>query len=545
MRLRTVILFLIILYSISLGNTIVFGEELKIGTSSEILTLNPIFAYRWEDRQLIDLIFEGLVHQEGNAIISDLARDTPESWHTSVRGNFIEIQVPLKQGISWHKCSVYNMDNTFDADDVVATFENLRMLKYPFKNKLRDISTISKSRHDDYMVMITYPLDRYKSTSLFNLDFKIIPSEVFPRGSELMTKHDKFGLEDSYTAGSGPYRATYISTECVNLKLTSHNLSGQNSFNEINSQRYSQQTVGIQNVESNELDLFFDYDAKHIGVVSGLNKSENFDMPSATLTALMFNHWAGHPKLDTLKDTKYFHRATVEKFSKLEVRKALAHAINVDTILYNVFYQDTERRISGPFAPGGGGIYSPKAPYYKYDPDYSKEIVAKLGLDTLDIALLCLQVEGLYIYHNVCENIQFDLKRVGIDVILKDITTNRLDSLIKRGEFDLVLFEWTGEYFPNLSMWDNPDQDGINNFWGYRRDNDPGFYETIKRATDPSNDQRIADYYFIHETLNSDYAGIWLWNRKIWIVKRKELVITSRDPFNFYRKMIYWYKSSN
>lgn len=516
----------------------VYTQEIKIGTSSSVQTLNPLFAYRWEDMQIIDLVFEGLIHREGKEIVCDLAVNNPTEWTAKTKNNNVIITVDLNKDISWHLVAGYShIQREVEAKDFVETFNQMKIVQSPVKNKIRNLNKLDEVKK--HRISLEYSQDKYTNLVYFNLDFKILPFEVFEM-LDTMTQYHDFGLQPQYTVGCGKYKLTQIG-EVTRLELNKNDYLKMGVINSrIMRRRCPKQEIGIQEVAIGDLDLFVDYDARFTAIVKAQKNIENHIMPSATLSALIFNHLANDAIIDELTDSEYYHRKTVEKFQELEVRKAIAHAINANKILEDTYAQESAWRISGPLFPSG--VYNRTVQCYSYNVDVAKTLIAKHEMEDMEISILCVQIEGLQSFYRVAEGIVKNLKEAGIkNVKISAATTGKFDELVKRGEFDLVIFDWATNYLPDLTLWDKPSGCGYSNYWGYESP-DQGFYDAIERTLNPSNKNVISDYYYIHKKLNEDYAAVWLWNREIKIARQKDLHITTTDPFNFFRSIPYWRK---
>jgi peptide/nickel transport system substrate-binding protein len=99
----------------------------------------------------------------------------------------------------------------------------------------------------------------------------------------------------------------------------------------------------------------------------------------------------------------------------LAVRKAIAHAINVDSIIENIMGGQATRSV-GPLSQLVWGS-NPDLPGYEYDPELSKQLLADAGYAEGDITMPLHFAEGRFAKgREVAEAIAGDLEEVGIIV---------------------------------------------------------------------------------------------------------------------------------
>ena len=97
------------------------------------------------------------------------------------------------------------------------------------------------------------------------------------------------------------------------------------------------------------------------------------------------------------------------------VRKAIAHAIDYETVAYGVFQGD-ELGSVGQSIIIPGSKYAMNPGLYEYDTAKAAEYLAKAGYDTNNRLSMTLETSDNAQNQQICEMIQFYLSEIGIDV---------------------------------------------------------------------------------------------------------------------------------
>ena len=134
-------------------------------------------------------------------------------------------------------------------------------------------------------------------------------------------------------------------------------------------------------------------------------------------------------------------------FDKLEVRQAIAHAINKDAIV-QALYPPTASAAS-QFVPSAVFGHSNKLVDYPYDVAKAKELLTKAGFaNGFKTTLWVMPVSRGYYPtpDKVGEAIQADLKKVGIETEIVTFDWGVYLDKVAAGEADLFLLGWMADY---------------------------------------------------------------------------------------------------
>jgi dipeptide transport system substrate-binding protein len=132
-------------------------------------------------------------------------------------------------------------------------------------------------------------------------------------------------------------------------------------------------------------------------------------------------------------------------FDKLEVRKAIAMAVDRDAIIKEV-YQGAGQKAKNPIPPTMWS-YDDAIKDYPYDPAKAKKMLKAAGVDHLDSDLWWMPVQRPYNPNakRMAEMVQADLAKVGIDVKLVSYEWGEYRKRMQAGEHQMGFLGWTGD----------------------------------------------------------------------------------------------------
>lgn len=238
------------------------------------------------------------------------------------------------------------------------------------------------------------------------------------------------------------------------------------------------------------------------------------------------NFWKGLVKSMKGINTYYLGmNCSRHPFNNPVLRKAINLAIDREKILHT-YYEGRGRNASGP-VPDNLRKWSPPLAY-SYNPDIAREIIKKEGLTGLTINFYVTADQEVI---DIAEIIQYYLKKVGLNVKIKQLEWSAFKEAINRGEPDLFWLSWWADYpdpenflFPlfhssnigpagNRTRYSNKEVDRLIDLAGRSRDDKTRwrYYEKAERII-------VEDapwVFFWHKT---DYIVIqpWIKNFKVY-----------------------------
>ena len=132
-------------------------------------------------------------------------------------------------------------------------------------------------------------------------------------------------------------------------------------------------------------------------------------------------------------------------FDKVEVRQAVAMAIDRDAILKEV-YQGAGQKAKNPIPPTIWS-YDDSTVDYPYDPAKAQEMLKAAGVTSLDTDLWWMPVQRPYNPNakRMAEMMQADLEKVGIHATLVSYEWGEYRKRMQAGEHQMGLLGWTGD----------------------------------------------------------------------------------------------------
>ncbi len=198
------------------------------------------------------------------------------------------------------------------------------------------------------------------------------------------------------------------------------------------------------------------------------------------------------------------------KLQDKTVRRAIQHAVDVDSILHGA-YSGTTSKSYGIICPGLIGERD-STRYYQYDPAKAQELMSQAGAGNLELELRTLNVQERLLAAQI---IQANLAQIGITVKIIPMES---------GPFWEMGLESKGDTWKDLQLWlmrfgtqPDPyeatqwfvsDQVGV---WNWERWTDPEYdrlYEAGIAETDPEKRRNI--YVKMQEIMEETGAYVWI-----------------------------------
>ncbi|MBU1192311.1 MAG: ABC transporter substrate-binding protein [Gammaproteobacteria bacterium] len=137
-----------------------------------------------------------------------------------------------------------------------------------------------------------------------------------------------------------------------------------------------------------------------------------------------------------------------EDTGKIEVRLAIAHALNRERIIQYVL--DEGARPAGALLPPDHWVGHPELKGVAYDPERSRALLAEAGYGPDNPLRLTYKTSSDAVRIRLATVIQSQLAKVGIDVSLKTYDWGTFYGDIKAGRFQLYSLSWVGIKSPDI-----------------------------------------------------------------------------------------------
>jgi len=419
-----------------------------------------------------------------NSLIPSLA----ESWHVTQDGK--KVTFYLRHDVHFHHTKYFTPTRNLNANDVLFSFNRILDKtnpyhyvsggKYPFfqnGNFSKLVNHIEKINDYTVRFILNYP----DSSFLTNLatDFAVILSAEY--ADQLAAENQK-QLIDIYPIGTGPFKFESYRTGSV-IRYYRNNDYWHNDV-------YLDQLIfDITPRNSSRLTKLLANECDVIAYPIAKNKIRSrADLKIDAITS--YN--VGYFGFNTQKPP----------FNNLLVRKAVAHAINIASLVKNV-YSD-QAVIANTLLPEHSWANDKSIPAIDYSPEKAKAMLALAGYPngfTMD--LWAMPVQRAYNPNalKMAKLIQADLAAINIKVNIVSYEWNTFLRKLALGEHQTFLLGWSADtpdpdnfFTPMLSC--SSEKTGNNRtFWC-----DPQFDNLLKQALQTSNIALRADYY--HQALH-------------------------------------------
>ncbi|WP_018984557.1 ABC transporter substrate-binding protein SapA [Salinimonas chungwhensis] len=367
---------------------------------------------------------------ETGRIVPSLA----SSWRVSDDGLTYTFQ--LRKDVAFHTTEYFTPNRTFNADDVLFSINRWRQPSHPF----HDVSggrypyfeslgiadnVAAVNRVNGYRVEIQ--LKERDSSFLANLatDFSVMLSKEY--ADHLMAQGDPERI-DHYPIGTGPYKFESYRKDHY-IRYRAHDAYWQNATS---SQRLIFDITPKSSLRLAKL-MTGECDAIAFPAQTELDIIRNRpDLELAEKPGLNVGFWAFNTQRPP--------------FDNPDVRKALAHAIDKNTLLEAVYFDSASRAKS--LLPVASWAYQNDAEDTAYNPVLAERLLRDAGIEPgFTMTIWAMPIERSYNPNaaKMAELIQRYLGDVGINVniVTYDWTTFRRH--LREGLHDSVLIGWSAD----------------------------------------------------------------------------------------------------
>lgn len=373
-------------------------DTLIVAQGAEAKTMDPIASNDIPSYRIMVNIYDTLFQrdQKGN-LVPALAN----SWE---QVDPLTLMIHLKKGIKFHN------GNDFKANDVV--FSLNRAKEAPtLMSFFGDIDKVEAI--DDYTVKIT---TKHPFGPLINF--------LSHKGSSILDEETVEVAGKDYAlhpVGTGPYEfVSWKYGDKVVLKANPNYFAGKPVTENIVFRTITEPTNRIIALETKEVDIAYEIDPIDLQFIKNNSDLVLMEQPALSINYLGFN-------------TKK------EPLNNKEVRKAIAYAINIPSLI-DAVYLGSATPANSIVPPGVPG-YNANAKRYEQNINMAKELLTKAGYPNGFKIKITLNDSGTR--KNIAVILQDQLKQIGIDVEVEIIEWGAYLDKLSRGEQELYLLGWT------------------------------------------------------------------------------------------------------
>jgi peptide/nickel transport system substrate-binding protein len=366
-------LFFLILFNGCRREEPVNKNFVVIGISSDLESINPLFAFSQEELKIAELLYLPLIRHEWDDEQADLIPlpSLAESWEWNEDTTFIILK--LRDNVFWSD------GRKFTSEDVVFSFDiysdplvNSRLygtfINFVADNRMHINLDSTFIVTDSFSVIINFK--KNSAPSLYNIDFPLLPKHVFApfNREELANAINSVApvTNGAFMLESWNRNQNIILAENRNSVSWSAGMPEKLIFKIIPD--YNSRLTQLRNGEIDFAEDIQHTDAEALSRISHLTAGV---IPGREYDYIGWNNL----DVDSLKNgVRYEHKF----FGSSRIRKALSHAINRDEILAESLgsYGDAA---FGPVTPIFEKAYNKNLKPYEFNPQLAKNILSEEG----------------------------------------------------------------------------------------------------------------------------------------------------------------------
>lgn len=432
--------------SLMMGGAARADTNLVIAIAADPTGLDPMAVANVTSNYIAATMFDSLLSFKPGTV--EIGPGIAESWEISPDGKTYRFKI--RKGVTYHDGTALDANSVYWAFDRLLNKSNSQ---YIFdmgrveRNVKRYEDAIKSYRVvDDHMleVVLNAPRGDFLA-SLTEVGFGLISP----------TAAAKFGKDiRNHPTGTGPFKfKEFRSNDQVFLEANRNYWRGAPKVDNLIFKIYPSQQSAILALKNGDVHILADFSVQALNAVKGDANVNVLNVPGLVVQGV---------SLPVKKPP----------FDDKRVRQALNYAIDVDAINKGLFQGHAETMFA-PLPRAQWGSNTAMKPF-PYDPEKAKKLLQEAGVKPGEkIELLTFNAPRPYnpAGPSTAVAVQSYLKRVGIEVDIRQMETGALLAAVRTGKYDgLVLAGWQGT--------NGDPQDFIGNLWsiaGYPMFNFTGY----------------------------------------------------------------------
>lgn len=497
-------------------------------------TINPLYDINRDvDGDLSQLIYSSLYNYDASGqLVGDLASST----ETSDNKTFV---VTLKDNVYWHS------GETLTADDVVFTFNLINNPDYrsPLRKNFSSVS-IEKISNNQVKFTLTSAYAAFPNL----LTFGIMPQSVWGNIAPDSASLTDLNLEP---IGSGPYKFSSL------LKSKQGELK---EYRLVANENYYGNKPYIKNITFK----FYPDETELIAALNDGSVQGIAYLPLDQKHALLAQNSLNFNSLNSSQEDLIFFNATANKsLADLNVRQALALAIDKNSIVKNV-YSDFYKVIDGPL-PVSSFAYSNDISKYNFNPSAADEKLnssnwTKINLGQNDLTTDSSEVKAIIAFASstkenpigawrfqkdkkgnvtlltmnlsavdgsdsmtVAQEVKVYWDSIGVRTVINAVDPTEIANLVSSRSFETLVYSEILGGDPDIFAFWHSSQTGDKglNIAGYKNDKVDKLLEEARASSDKT--LRISDYAQVQKIITSELPAIFLYEQNYIYVQSKKL----------------------
>lgn len=356
-----------------------------------------------------------------------------ESYTVSDDGKTITFK--LRKGVQFHSgVNGFTPTREFTADDVIWSFERMWKPNHPYAkvsggsyDYFNDMGMPdlleSITKVDDHTVIMKLTAPNAPIIANLAMDFATIHSAEY---ADYLMKKGTPEQFDQIPVGTGSFQFVDYQKDAVIRYKAFDGWAGKPKIDDLIYAITPDPTARYAKLKANECQVMI---APNPADLAAMGQDPDINLMSQAGLNI------GYLALNVQKPP----------FDKVEVRRAIAMAIDRDAILKEV-YQGAGQKAKNPIPPTMWS-YDNDAKDIPYDPAKAKEMLKAAGVENLQTDLWWMPVQRPYNPNaqRMAEMMQADLAKVGINATLVSYEWGEYRKRLQAGEHQMGLLGWTGD----------------------------------------------------------------------------------------------------
>ncbi len=357
-----------------------------------------------------------------------------ESYTISEDGKVVTFK--LRAGVKFHSgVNGFTPTRDLTAEDVIWSFERMWKAEHPYSKVsagsydyfndmgMPDLLESIVKGADDLTVVMTLKEPNAPIIANLAMDFATIHSAEYAKFLLDKGTPEQF---DQIPVGTGSYSYVDYQKDAVIRYKAFDGWAGKPKVDDLVFAITPDATARKAKLEANECQIMIAPNPADLEALKGNADVEVLEQAGLNIGYLSMN-------------------STKPPFDKVEVRQAIAMAIDKDAILKEV-YQGAGQRAKNPIPPTMWS-YDDATVDYEYNAEKAKEMLAAAGVTALETDLWYMPVQRPYNPNGkrMAEMMQADLAKVGINAKLVSYEWGEYRKRLQAGEHQMGLLGWTGD----------------------------------------------------------------------------------------------------
>ena len=527
------------------------GEAVQGGvwtraSNSDASVLNPILSADSASTAVISMLVPGLIGQDpvGGAFVPEGSMS--ESWEVSEDG--LTWTFKLRDGVTWSD------GDPVDAADFKYTYDAIAsdLVETPRKSNIELIDSIEVV--DPLTVKVTFK--QVKCDGLGDLGLGWLPSHLYAADfSDIMTSP----LNEAPTASAGPF-VFQSWTRDDNTILTRNDTYWEGAPNmdgmiyrvvPDSGSRLAQLLSGEIDVTGLEPTQLTSVEGNpDINVYSF--QDDGYDYIGLNLA----NPENPQPGVD--ENGELIAQDPHPILSDVAVRKAIAHALDYETIINNV-YLGRGYQIASNVLPAVEWAHDPSIQPYAYDQEMANQLLEDAGWvdsngdgvrekDGKELSLVLITNAGNKVREDLGALVQDQLGQIGFKIDFQAIDFGTLVERLLGQTYDMVIIGWTGlGSDPNDDAFWRSDFDTPESGFNFVSYQNPKIDELLKAGVSVpgcSTDERAPYYKEIQQIIHDDVPYVFISGGVGDTGYRNRWAGIDPGPWSFYWNVHQWYDTT-